>query len=185
MCGQLFVCRSWCHILRSQTHRECITGGRWNVCIIVLHTALWIKRLFHWWNIETKEAAWRACKGQTHSSNHDVNTENVLITVERRQARMWVGERVTTLTIDIGNSSQARRERVPKVCFVLVEKGGICAGWKAVRAGRNSDVMGESRGVSVGVECLPLECAVCYCQASITQLFLFLYLSVTLNSWYF
>lgn len=66
-----------------------------------------------------------------------------------------------TLTVDIGNSSQAQRETEPRVCSAV--EGGICARWRAARAGRNSDVTGESRGVSEGVEGLPLECAVRYC----------------------
>ena len=63
------------------------------------------------------------------------------------------------LTVDIGNSSQARRETEPKVCSIIAEEGGVCARWKAARAGRNSDVMGETGGGSEGAEGLPLECA--------------------------
>ena len=74
-----------------------------------------------------------------------------------------------TLTIDIGNSSQAWRETEPEVCSITAVEGGICARWKAAGAGRNSDVTGESRGVSEGVEGLPLECAVRYCQVNATQ----------------
>ena len=75
-----------------------------------------------------------------------------------------------TLTVDIGNSSQARRETEPKVCSIIAEEGGICARGKAVRAGRNSDVMWESGGgVSEGVEGLPLECGAHCCQVSATQ----------------
>lgn len=90
----------------------------------------------------------------------------------------------TTLTVDIGNSSQARRETEPKGCSIIAEDGGIWARCKAVKAGRNSDVTGETGGVSEGVEGLPLECAVHYCQVNATQMLslsLCIYLSIKQN----
>lgn len=60
----------------------------------------------------------------------------------------------------------------------------ICAWWEAVKAGRNSDVTGETGGVSEGVEGLPLECAVHYCQVNATQMLslsLCIYLSIKQN----
>ncbi len=74
-----------------------------------------------------------------------------------------------TLAADIENSSQARREVEPKLCSIIAVEGGICSRWKAARAGRNSDVTGESGGVSEGVEALPLECIV-HCQVNATHL---------------
>lgn len=41
-------------------------------------------------------------RGETHSLNNCVFAENVLIKVDQRQARMWVGVNVMTLTIDFG-----------------------------------------------------------------------------------
>lgn len=68
-----------------------------------------IEHLLSRWTTETKVVVLGGCQSQTRSSN-SVNTENVLITVRQRQARMWVGVNVMTLTVDIGNSSQAGRE---------------------------------------------------------------------------
>lgn len=99
-------------------------------------------------------------------SNIVLSCENVLTTVKRRQARIRVGVNVMALTVDIGNSSQAHE---PIFSPIIAEEGGICARWKAARAARNSDVMGETGGVSEGVEGLPLECAVCFCQVNAIQ----------------
>lgn len=41
-------------------------------------------------------------RGETHSLNNCAFAENVLIKVDQRQARMWVGVNVMTLAIDFG-----------------------------------------------------------------------------------
>lgn len=66
-----------------------------------------------------------------------------------------------TLTVNIGNSSQAWIERA-KSLFIFAVEGGICARWKAVSAGRNSDVTGSPGQFQWEWRVLPLECAVCY-----------------------
>lgn len=78
------------------------------------------------------------------------------------------------------NSSIAQRETEPKVCSIIAEEGGIYAQRKAARAGRNSDVTGESRGVSEGVEGLPLECVRHYCQVNAIQALSFLSTSLSI-----
>lgn len=70
------------------------------------------------------------------------------------------------LTVDIGNSSSARRETEPKVASIIAEEGDICTGWKAARAGRNPDVTEEIGGVSEKVEGVSPECAARYCQVN-------------------
>lgn len=51
--------------------------------------------------------------GETHSLNNCVFAENVLIKVDQRQARMWVGVNVMTLTIDFGIPPSLSQEFVP------------------------------------------------------------------------
>lgn len=101
------------------------------------------------------------------SSNNPASTENVLITAKQRQARMWVRVNVMTLTIDVGKFFPGMKRNGAK-SFIIAMEGGIGAWWKAARAGRNFDVTAESGGVSEGVQGLPLECAVRYCQVNAT-----------------